>query len=166
MPDILSTLPLGASLDIFTDGACIGNPGPAGYGFVVVYDGEPIHTGSAYIGLGTNNIAELTAAIEALRTLQPLDGRARPDVLVAIHSDSKYVIDGMTKWLAGWKANGWKNANRKPVANRDLWQTLDGLASALPGLRWQWVKAHNGHRFNEMADGLASDAATHAQEVA
>jgi ribonuclease HI len=100
----------------------------------------------------------MTAVTEALRLLQ-----ARPDLVATISSDNQMLVRGMTEWLPGWKRRGWRKADNKPVTNRDLWQTLDGLASALPGLRWQWVKGHDGERFNEMADDLASNAATGAQ---
>jgi ribonuclease HI len=137
-------------IEIFTDGACKGNPGPGGWGAV-------LRMGSAEKELAghepatTNNRMELTAVIEALRALKsPCD--------VALHTDSRYVIDGITKWIFGWQKNGWKNAAKKPVLNADLWHAL---LEAKDGHRitWTWVKGHDGHPENERADRLASDAA-------
>ncbi len=133
-------------VDAYTDGACSGNPGPGGWGVLLrmgrhekeLYGGEA-HT--------TNQRMELTAAI---RALQVLKRRCR----VTIHSDSKYVVQGMTEWIHGWKKRGWKNASRQAVANQDLWQELDRL-SQQHEIRWQWVKGHAGHAENERADALA-----------
>lgn len=150
---IVANLPLGASLEIFTDGSCKGNPGPAGYGFVVVHDHATIYEASASIGRGTNVRAEMTGAVEALRLLQ---GRA--DLFITIVTDNEMVVLGMTKWLAGWKAKNWKGS-KKPVANRDLWEQLDALAATLPHLTWRWVRGHDGNEFNELADKLATAAA-------
>ena len=137
-------------VEIATDGACKGNPGPGGWGAIVRYGarekelsgGEP---------LTTNNRMELTAAIEALNALN------RP-CRVKLSTDSRYVMDGLTKWLKGWQRNGWKTADRKPVKNADLWQQLID-AAAPHRIEWQWVKGHAGHPDNERADRLASDAA-------
>jgi ribonuclease HI len=131
---------------IHTDGACSGNPGPGGWGAILDYDstrkelfgGEPETT---------NNRMELMAAIEALNALK------RPCV-VEMHVDSQYVKDGITKWIHGWKRNGWKTADKKPVKNVELWQALDE-AVARHQIEWHWVKGHAGHDDNERADELA-----------
>jgi ribonuclease HI len=137
-------------LEIFTDGACKGNPGPGGWGAVIRYGkhekeisgGEPDTT---------NNRMELAAAIQALKILiEPCH--------VKLHTDSKYVLDGITKWIHGWQRNGWKNASKQPVRNADLWRDLID-AAARHQVEWIWVKGHNGHPENERADRLASDAA-------
>lgn len=133
---------------IYTDGACRGNPGPGGWG-VVMSRGElykELHGCGTFNS--TNNEMELTAAIKALEYLK------RP-LPVRLHSDSKYVIDGMSKWLAGWKANSWRTAGRKPVANLELWQRLDELAS-IHDVEWVWVKGHAGNAGNVRADQLAN----------
>ena len=131
----------------FTDGACSGNPGPGGWGAVLQFgDHERVlHGGAADT---TNNRMELTAAIEALRAL-------RESCRVSLTTDSTYVKDGVTQWLANWKRNGWKTAAKKPVKNQDLWQALDH-ESARHEIDWCWVKGHNGHPENERADRLAN----------
>ena len=142
-------------VEIATDGACKGNPGPGGWGAVIRYGarerelsgGEP---------LTTNNRMELTAAIEALNAL------TRP-CRVRLSTDSRYVMDGLTKWLKAWQRNGWKTADRKPVKNADLWQALVNGA-ARHRIEWIWVKGHAGHPDNERADKLASDAAHKARK--
>jgi len=133
-------------IDIYTDGACSGNPGPGGWGALLVFDGREreIHGGEV---LTTNNRMELTAAIAALDALK------RP-VRVRLHTDSTYLRDGITKWIHGWKARGWKTADRKPVKNIDLWQRLE-VAMARHEVAWHWVKGHSGHDGNERADALA-----------
>jgi ribonuclease HI len=137
-------------VEMFTDGACKGNPGPGGWGVVIragshekeLSGGEPVTT---------NNRMELTAAIEGLNAL------TRP-CRVKLMTDSRYVMDGLTKWIHGWRRNGWKTADKKPVKNAELWQAL--LAAAEPHrVEWEWVKGHAGHPENERADRLASDAA-------
>lgn len=150
----IANLPLGASIDVFTDGACLDNPGPAAWALVVTHEGKAIYSASAALGPGTNNVAELSAAIEALRVLQ-----SRPDLVAAIRSDSNYVVKGITAWVKAWKRNKWRGADKKPVKNRPLWETLDSLASTLPNLDWRWVPGHSGNEFNEMADSLAGEAA-------
>ncbi|MGD9664404.1 MAG: ribonuclease HI [Novosphingobium sp.] len=145
------------TVEIFTDGACKGNPGPGGWGALLrmgrhekELSGADPHT--------TNNRMELTAAIRALETLiEPCR--------VRLHTDSKYVMDGMTRWVAGWQRNGWKTASRKPVQNAELWHELIE-ASGRHEIEWIWVKGHNGHPENERVDQLASDAAAQvAQSV-
>jgi len=135
-----------AEVIIYTDGACSGNPGPGGWGAILMYGaherelwgGEP-HT--------TNNRMELMAAIKALEALK------RP-CKVELHTDSQYLRQGITEWLAGWKRRGWVTASKTPVKNDDLWQALDA-ARARHEVAWRWVKGHSGHPLNERADGLA-----------
>ena len=131
---------------IHTDGACSGNPGPGGWGAILDHN----HTRKELSGgeaLTTNNRMELTAAIEALNALK------RP-CAVEMHVDSVYVKDGITKWIHGWKRNGWKTADKKPVKNVELWQALDA-AIQRHQISWHWVKGHVGHPENERADELA-----------
>lgn len=131
---------------IHTDGACSGNPGPGGWGAILDYNGtrKELSGGAPET---TNNRMELQAAIEALNALK------RP-CAVEMHVDSQYVKDGITKWIHGWKRNGWKTADKKPVKNLDLWQALDE-AIARHDISWHWVKGHAGHDENERADELA-----------
>lgn len=159
--EALKSLPAGTEVDIFTDGAAIPNPGAAGGSFVVVVDGVEIMSGAVSLGHSTNNIAEMTGALKALHLLGE-----RTDLRVTINTDSQYVQRGMTEWMTGWKKNGWRNANKKPVANREIWEALDAEAVRFPLLKWQWVKGHNGHEFNERADQLANAAAVASQAVA
>ena len=143
----MSELPL---VHMATDGACKGNPGPGGWG-AVIRSGDKEKTLSGGERLTTNNRMELTAAIQGLQALK------RP-CRVVLSTDSRYVMDGLTKWLPGWQRNGWKTAAKQPVKNADLWQEL--VAAAAPHrIRWEWVKGHAGHPENERADQLASDAA-------
>jgi ribonuclease HI len=134
-------------LEVFTDGACRGNPGPGGWGALLrwgttereLWGGEP-HT--------TNNRMELTAVIEALRALtRPTD--------IWVHTDSTYVKQGIEQWIIGWKKNGWKTAAKEPVKNADLWRALDD-ARTPHSIEWRWVKGHSGHEGNERADALAN----------
>lgn len=136
-------------VEIWTDGACSGNPGPGGWGAVLRFgDREKELSGGE--AQTTNNRMELRAAIESLNALK------RPcDVL--LHTDSRYVMDGITDWIRGWKARGWKTAAKKPVKNADLWQDLDA-ANSRHRVRWHWVKGHAGDAGNERADQLARDA--------
>jgi ribonuclease HI len=133
-------------VEIFTDGACKGNPGPGGWGAIMrMGPHEKELSGSERAT--TNNRMEMTAVIRALRALsEPCE--------VALHSDSRYVIDGITKWIAGWQAKGWKTAARKPVLNEDLWREMID-AVARHRIEWIWVKGHAGHPENERADQLA-----------
>ncbi len=140
-------------VEIFTDGACKGNPGPGGWGALLRL-GKHEKELSGSEPDTTNNRMEMTAAIRALRAL------TRPCEVV-LHSDSRYVIDGMTKWIDGWQKKGWKNASKKPVRNADLWHELID-AAAPHQISWVWVRGHNGHTENERVDRLASDAAMKA----
>ena len=140
-----------ARVEIFTDGACSGNPGPGGWGAILRWkDTEKELSGGA--AETTNNRMELTAVIEALRIL-------KVSCVVSLYTDSKYVMDGVTQWLPNWKKNNWRTTNKKSeVKNIDLWQQLDEL---LPKheILWNWVKGHNGHPENERVDKLARDQA-------
>lgn len=137
-------------VEIFTDGACKGNPGPGGWG-AVIRSGEHEKELSGGEPETTNNRMEMMAAIEALNALK------RP-CQVALTTDSVYVRDGITKWVHGWQRNGWKTANKKPVKNVELWQALV-KAVQRHDIEWHWVKGHAGHPENERADVLASTAA-------
>ncbi len=136
---------------IYTDGACSGNPGPGGWGALMLYgDNEKEITGGEFET--TNNRMELTAAIEALRALK------RP-CQIELYTDSTYVKDGITKWISGWKAKGWKTAAKKPVKNEDLWRILDDETKRHT-IEWKWVKGHAGNPENERADALANQGMT------
>ncbi len=137
------------TIEIYTDGACRGNPGPGGWG-VVLIAGRHRKTLHGSDPRTTNNRMELTAAIEALNALK--GGRR-----VRLHTDSRYVMDGVTEWLPNWKRRGWKTAAKKPVKNQDLWQALDEAASRHE-IEWKWVRGHAGTPGNEEADGLANRA--------
>ncbi len=131
---------------IYTDGACSGNPGPGGWGAILIFgDHRKEMCGGARAT--TNNQMELTAAIEGLDAL-------KFPTVVDLHTDSTYVRDGITKWIHGWKRNGWKTAAKKPVKNADLWKKLDA-AQKRHEISWHWVKGHAGHPENERADELA-----------
>jgi len=134
------------SVEIFTDGACSGNPGPGGWGAILRYGSREreLSGGEAET---TNNRMELTAAIEALNAL-------KQPCRIDLYTDSSYVRDGINKWIVNWKKAGWKTAARKPVKNVDLWQALDE-ARARHDVRWHWIKGHAGHPENERADELA-----------
>ncbi len=132
---------------IYTDGACRGNPGPGGWGAILEY-GQHTKELSGGAKETTNNRMELTAASQALETLK------RP-CLVDLHTDSKYVMDGITSWIKGWKARGWKTANKSAVKNVELWKRLDAIC-ATHEVSWHWVKGHAGNPGNERADELAN----------
>jgi ribonuclease HI len=138
----------GPEVEVFTDGACSGNPGPGGWG-TILRMGEKERELSGGDAATTNNRMELMAVIAGLEALQ------RP-CRVRLTTDSKYVLDGATKWIKGWKRNGWKTADKKPVKNVELWQRLDA-AHARHKVDWHWVKGHSGHPENERADQLARD---------
>ena len=136
-------------IDLFTDGACSGNPGPGGWGAILragrhekeLSGGEPATT---------NNRMEMMAAIRGLDVLKKSSA-------ITVHTDSRYLMDGATKWLKRWKANGWKTADKKPVKNDDLWRALDELLTRHK-VEWRWVQGHSGHVENERADALARGA--------
>ena len=147
-----------AWVEIYTDGACSGNPGPGGWGAVLYYGGHAKELCGGDAGPTTNNRMELTAAIEAL------DALTRPSS-VRVHTDSTYVRGGITSWLHGWKRNGWRTADKKPVKNADLWQRLDTAASR-HRVEWHWVKGHAGDPGNERADQLANVGMSQARTAA
>jgi len=134
-------------VEVFTDGACRGNPGPGGWGAILRCKGKEkeLYGGEAET---TNNRMEMMAAIMALESL------SRP-CQVALTTDSKYVLQGITEWIIGWKKRGWKNSAKQPVKNVDLWQRLDKI-NATHQVEWHWVKGHSGHDENERADALAN----------
>jgi ribonuclease HI len=138
-----------ANIELFTDGACSGNPGPGGWGAILRAGGhEKLLSGGD--PATTNNRMELMAAIEGLKALK------QPSA-VTLYTDSRYVMDGATVWLKNWKARGWKTADKKPVKNEDLWRALDD-AMARHQIAWKWVRGHDGHVENERADALARGA--------
>jgi ribonuclease HI len=134
-------------IEIFTDGACKGNPGPGGWGALLRYKGQekPLYGGEKET---TNNRMELTAAIQALKAI-------KEPCQIDLTTDSQYVRQGITEWIQNWKARGWKTASKQPVKNVDLWQQLDELIGQHQ-VSWHWVKGHSGHRENEIADELAN----------
>lgn len=139
------------AIEIFTDGACSGNPGAGGWGAILRYNGvEKELSGGA--DMTTNNRMELTAVMEALKAL-------KRSCEITVYTDSRYVMDGVQEWLPNWKRNGWRTTNKKsPVKNLDLWQEFDILL-ANHKIKWVWVKGHNGHAENERVDQLARDEA-------
>ena len=141
---------MAAEVDAFTDGACLGNPGPGGWGVLLRAGGTEKELSGAEADT-TNNRMELTAAIRALEALGA-------GTRVRVHTDSTYVKNGITEWIGRWKQNRWRTAARKPVANVDLWQRLEAVA-ADRGVTWHWVRGHSGHPENERADALALAAA-------
>ncbi|HEY0845718.1 MAG TPA: ribonuclease HI [Noviherbaspirillum sp.] len=134
-------------VEIFTDGACKGNPGPGGWGALLIAGGHKKELFGGELNT-TNNRMELKAVIEALSALK------RPCVVV-VHTDSQYVQKGISEWIHGWKARGWKTASKEPVKNVDLWQELDA-AQGKHQIEWRWIKGHAGHDGNERADALAN----------
>lgn len=136
------------TVTIYTDGACSGNPGPGGWGAVLIYNEHRKELSGGEVET-TNNRMELLAAIEALNAL-------KGDCVVDLHTDSTYVRNGITDWIKKWKSNGWRTANRKPVKNMDLWTSLE-QARERHEISWHWVKGHAGHPENERADELARE---------
>jgi ribonuclease HI len=136
------------TVQIFTDGACSGNPGPGGWGAVLRFDGKEKELKGGE-PVTTNNRMELMAAISALETL-------KRDCNVDMFTDSNYLRDGITKWIHSWRRNGWRTAEKKPVKNAELWQRLDA-ALGRHQIRWHWVRGHAGHAENERADALARE---------
>lgn len=143
-------------IEIYTDGACSGNPGPGGYGIVLKYKGN-VREISGYDPATTNNRMELMGVIEALRMIK------KPGKIKVV-SDSSYVIKGITEWIKGWVKRNWINSQKKPVLNRDLWEKL--LEFSRPhDIKWVWVKGHHGHIENEQCDKLARDAIVHKEGI-
>ena len=136
-------------VDIFTDGACSGNPGPGGWA-AILRAGKHEKELSGGEAATTNNRMELMAVIRALEALKQPSG-------VVVHTDSRYVMDGATKWMKNWKKNGWKTADKKPVKNEELWRALED-AAARHVVSWRWIEGHAGHAENERADALARAA--------
>ena len=147
---LATTHKVAAAVEMFTDGACSGNPGPGGWGVLLRYGGreQELAGGENHT---TNNRMELMAAIQGLESLKRL-------CRVIIHTDSTYVRNGITQWIERWKAKGWKTAGNKPVKNVDLWKRLEDAAAA-HDVTWLWVRGHDGHPGNERADALARRAA-------
>jgi ribonuclease HI len=142
------------AIQVFTDGCCLGNPGPGAWAVLIVRDGvEQVLTGR-HPGITTNNVQELTAAIRALEAL-PVGCEA------VLHSDSNYLIQGITTWIKKWRLKGWRTFDRKPVANQELWLRLDALNTER-SIRWTKVKGHSGHPENERVDALANAEAEKA----
>ena len=133
-------------VELYTDGACLGNPGPGGWGALLRYKGTEKELSGAEPDT-TNNRMELMAAIEGLKAVKRTCD-------VTLYTDSKYVLQGVTEWMDGWKSRGWKTADKKPVKNQDLWMALDEQVNR-HHVKWQWVKGHNGHIENERVDELA-----------
>lgn len=141
------------AVEIFTDGACRGNPGPGGWGAILRYNKHEKRLNGAEV-LTTNNRMELTAVIKALAAL-------KKSCTIRITTDSQYVRKGITEWLIQWKKQNWHTSNKKPVKNMDLWQELDTLTKQHK-ISWHWVKGHSGHKENELADQLANQAINEA----
>ena len=135
---------------IYTDGACSGNPGPGGWGAIILNEEKNETNISGKEKSTTNNRMELMAPIMALRKI-------KKDSKITIYTDSIYLKNGITTWIKNWEKNGWKNANKKPVKNKDLWVTLNKLSKEHV-IDWKWVKAHAGNKYNEIADRLATEA--------
>ncbi len=138
---------------IYTDGGCSGNPGPGGWGAVII-DGQKESTLSGGEAMTTNNRMELMAAIQALKAV--CTDPALKNRKICVYSDSQYVKNGITSWINNWKKNGWKTASRKPVANKELWLELDQYFSQLD-IEWKWVKGHAGFKYNELCDSLCKE---------
>ena len=143
---------MNATYIVYTDGACSGNPGPGGWAWVSLANGE-IREGYGGEAVTTNNRMELTAVVEGLRAL-------KQSCRVTIYTDSRYLKDGITGWIKKWKRNGWMTSQKEPVKNKDLWVAMDEAAQRHE-IEWQWVKGHAGHPENERCDQLARDAIRH-----
>lgn len=147
-------------IEIYTDGSSLGNPGPGGFGVVFVANSKIIHELGGFEKNTTNNRMELKATIEALRLLSARQDLAEDNSFV-IHSDSAYVLGGVTLWIGNWEKNGWRTANKKEVLNQDLWKELIALVREFKGkLYWQKVKGHSGHVYNERADFIATECSS------
>lgn len=136
-------------IEIYTDGACSGNPGPGGWGAILFYPDGSVRELGGRTPKTTNNQMELQAAIQALTQIQ-----AAPETLVTVFTDSKYVIQGITAWIFNWKKNGWRASTGKPVLNEELWKELDSLARTKK-IQWSYVAGHSGHPLNDRADEIA-----------
>ena len=144
-------------VDIYTDGACLGNPGPGGWAFIIKYNSGKIKEFSGSEKYTTNNKMELTAAIKAVKYF-------KKKIIINLYTDSKYLKDGITIWIKKWKLNGWKTSNKKKVKNSDLWKVLEeGIKDH--EIHWVWVKGHDENIFNEKADMLAKKAIESLQKL-
>lgn len=147
-----------ASLEIYSDGGCSGNPGPGGWAYVILLqtlqDKKIILQNKGAEKNTTNNRMELTAVIEALRALKAMKDMPRR---IAVYTDSQYVQKGISEWILTWKRNSWRTSDKKPVKNQELWMELDSLASEFL-INWEWVKGHDGNEFNEMCDSMTQEA--------
>lgn len=137
------------TIDIFTDGACKGNPGPGGWGAIIIHSAEHVQEFGGHDKQTTNNRMEMLAAIRAIENIEDTALKIR------IFTDSNYLVQGMKSWLSGWKKKGWVNSSKKPVANKELWLALDQLNSKYQ-IEWHHVRGHSGHPGNERADEIAS----------
>jgi ribonuclease HI len=147
-------------LEIYTDGSSLGNPGPGGWGFLVVENNKIIIEKSGGEKNTTNNRMELTAVIETFKYLNLRKSDFRKFEEIKIHTDSAYVLGGVTSWIKNWERNGWRTANKKQVLNQDLWKELDELIKNFKGkISWQKVKGHSGHIHNDRADEIATQKA-------
>lgn len=144
-------------LSVYADGSCLGNPGPGGWGVAVFEQGTLVSRHAGGQQATTNNLMELTAAIEAMELVLALNRSA------CIHADSQYVVRGINEWLPSWKKRGWRTSDNKPIANLEAWRRVDAMLSQAQRLvRFEWVRGHNGNYGNELADGLANAAAKRA----
>jgi ribonuclease HI len=142
------------STEIYTDGGCVGNPGPGAWSYIVLHDGKRRQAAGAERAT-TNNRMELTAVIQALREAQRHP--TWKSGAIDLYTDSQYVQLGISRWIHTWLRNGWRTADKKPVKNQDLWQALHGLTGALP-IRWHWLQGHAGHPENEACDRMVREA--------
>jgi ribonuclease HI len=142
------------STEIYTDGGCSGNPGPGAWAYIILHDGRRREASGAERET-TNNRMELTAVIEALREMHRRP--RRETTTVDVYTDSQYVQLGISRWIRTWLKNGWRTVNKKPVKNRELWQTLHELAGSFP-IRWHWLEGHAGHPLNEACDRLVQES--------
>jgi ribonuclease HI len=146
------------NINLYTDGSCLGNPGAGGWAYVLEWGDYRIY-GADGMANTTNNRQELYAVIYGL---ERIEDKSKP---VVVYTDSNYVVKGATEWLTKWKANGWRNSRRKEVVNRELWEHLDQLLSKFDSVTFKWIKAHNGHEWNEFADEMANGAANLVQQA-
>jgi len=149
--DFLNATKKNNTIEIYTDGACKGNPGPGGWGAILVSDQDRFEIQGGE-GQTTNNRMEMLAAIESIKIATKIDLAAKQ---LVVHTDSQYLKNGIQSWVTNWKKNGWLTSDKKPVKNQDLWQQLDDFNSSYK-IDWKWVRGHNGHELNERADALAN----------
>lgn len=147
------------TVTLYTDGACSGNPGPGGWGCVIISGEGDSKKEKIYSGgekCTTNNRMELTAAVTALNAIAAETADTAPARIVSVYTDSQYVKNGITSWINNWKRNGWRTASKEPVKNKDLWIALDEVVQKL-SVRWVWVKGHAGIQYNELVDKLTQE---------